>query len=66
MRDQTLASGLPMGFGLALTQNPSAMKWFTSLSKSAQDAIIERTHTIRSKEEMRAFINQLEPKGTES
>ncbi len=62
MNDQTLASGLPIGFGLALTQNQAAMKWFTSLSKSAQDAIVERTHTIRSKEEMRAFINQL---GTE-
>ena len=54
---------LPMGFGMALMRDPAAMQWFSDLSVSAQQAIVEHTHSIRSKEEMRAFVSRI---GTEA
>lgn len=53
---------IPMGLNAALMKNPTAFEWFSGLSAPAQQAIIERTHSIRSKEEMNAFVSQF---GTE-
>lgn len=65
MAYQDPMSELPMGFGMALMQDPQAMEWFSALSAAGQQAILERTHSIRSKEEMRAFVSQMgrEPSG---
>ncbi len=59
MAYQDPLSELPMGFGMALMQDPTAMEWFSALSAPAQQAILERTHSIRSKEEMKAFVSQM-------
>lgn len=52
---------LPMGFGMALVQDVTAMENFASLSPDAQRAIVEQTHGIRSKSEMQAFVRNLSP-----
>ena len=44
---------IPMGLGMALAENLNAMEYFASLSPAQQQAVIERTHQIRSKQEMR-------------
>lgn len=54
-----LMTELPMGFGMALAQNAQALNCFSNMSKSQQQAVIDKTHTIQSKEEMQAFVNHL-------
>lgn len=50
---------LPMGFGMALAQNKAAMKQFDSLSEVQKQAIIQRTHSVSSKQEMRQLVASL-------
>jgi hypothetical protein len=58
---QNFANGseIPMGLGMALAQNLPAMNRFASMSKAEQQAIIARTHSIGSKEEMQAYVQSL-------
>ena len=50
---------LPMGFSMALAQNEAAMKQFESLSEAQKQAVIQRTHSISSKQEMRQLVADL-------
>ena len=50
---------LPMGFGMALAQNEAAMKQFESLSAAQKQAVIQRTHSVSSKHEMRQLVADL-------
>ena len=50
---------LPMGFGMALAQNETAMKQFESLSETEKQAVLERTHSVRSKREMQMLVASL-------
>lgn len=50
---------LPMGLGMALVQNVSAMERFAELSPDEQRQIIDQTHTINSKSEMQSFVQSL-------
>lgn len=52
-------SDLPMGFGAALMQNANAMNYFTSLNDRRQKEIIEATHFIETKQEMKSFVANL-------
>ena len=57
---QNLTNGdVPLGLGMALAQNMTAMAYFSSLDAQQQQAIIEHTHQIRSKQEMQAYVNSL-------
>ena len=47
---------LPLGLGMALAQNESAMSAFESLSETEKRAFIQRTHSVRSKQEMRQLV----------
>lgn len=53
------SGGIPLGFGMALAQNSKAMEYFSSLSEQQRQAIIAGTHSISSKQEMRAYVNQM-------
>lgn len=50
---------LPLGFGFALAQNPDAMKNFASLSKAEQSELLQKAHTVSSKEEMQSLVDSL-------
>lgn len=52
-------SQLPLGLGMAFAQNLHAMNYFSNLSKEEQEEIINQTHEIRSKEEMKKFVSGL-------
>ena len=54
---------LPLGFGMALAQNEAAMKTFESFSEAEKEAIVQRTHQVNSKREMRSFVASLAGKG---
>ena len=48
---------LPLGFGMALAQHPEAR--FAALPEAEQQAIIDGAHAVRSKEEMRSYVERL-------
>lgn len=50
---------IPMGLGMALAQNDKAMERFTSLSPEERRKIIDHTHDIHSKQEMRQYVDNL-------
>lgn len=50
---------LPLGFGMALAQNETAMAKFESLSENEKKAIIQKTHKVTSKAEMKSLVNRL-------
>lgn len=50
---------LPLGFGMALAQNEAAMQRFEALSDAEKQAVIESTHNVGSKQEMRQLVDSL-------
>ncbi len=50
---------MPVGFSMALAQNPEAMQHFAMLSDDKKQEIIDGTHTINSKREMHEYVNKL-------
>lgn len=51
---------IPLGFGMALSKNPAAMSYFSTLTPAHRREIISHTHTIRSKEEMEKFVSEMD------
>ncbi len=51
---------IPLGFGMALAENSDAMSYFSTLTPAHRREIIAHTHTIRSKEEMKRFVSNLD------
>ena len=50
---------LPMGFGMALAKNPDAIQKFAMLSEDKKRAIIEGTHSVKSRAEMKDYVNSI-------
>ena len=50
---------MPIGFSMALAQNPAAMQKFATLSESKKQEIINGTHSVKSKQEMHEYVNRL-------
>lgn len=61
MKDRNLMDGIemPLGLGMALAQNVNAMNYFASLPDQKQQEIINRTHSIQSKQEMRKLVDNM-------
>jgi len=56
--NQIFTDDMPLGLGMALTQNPSALDRFQQLNDEEKRELIGSVHGIRSKEEMRAFVDR--------
>ncbi len=50
---------MPVGFSMALAQNPDAMQKFSTLSEDKKKQIIDGTHSVKSKQEMHEYVNKL-------
>ncbi len=50
---------MPVGFSMALAQNPEAMQKFALLSENEKKQIIDGTHSVKSKQEMHEYVNRL-------
>ena len=59
MSNYTNNPEIPMGLGMALAQNLDAMNRFAALPAEAKLRVIEGAHSIRSKEEMQAFMQSM-------
>lgn len=52
-------SGIPLGFGMALTMNPPAFNAYSNLTQEEKDALIERARHASSEEEMHEIVAKL-------
>ena len=59
MNNNSNQPDIPLGLGIALTQNPDAFTKFAALSNDGKLKIIEQTHSVNSKGEMRDFVDRL-------
>ncbi|MGN0612836.1 MAG: hypothetical protein ACI4JB_02970 [Porcipelethomonas sp.] len=50
---------IPMGFGMALAMNPEAMEKFALLPEKKKQAIINGTHAVSSRSEMRQYVENI-------
>lgn len=50
---------LPMGLGMALAQNMKALNRFSEMSEEERQKVINRTHQIHSKDEMRQLTERI-------
>lgn len=50
---------VPIGFGLALAANESAMRAYSAMSETEKQAIINKAHNVRSEKEMHNLVNAL-------
>ena len=50
---------MPLGLGMALSMNPQAMENFALLPESKKQEIINGTHSLSSKEEMRQYVEKI-------
>lgn len=50
---------MPVGFAMALAMNPDAMQKFGALSEEQKQQIIAGTHAVKSREEMRRYVDSL-------
>ncbi len=51
--------GVPLGFGMALAQNPDAMDVFSGLTHAQRQQVLQKSSRIRSKDEMRSYVDSL-------
>lgn len=52
-------NGLPLGLSFALAQNPDAMRIYASLPKERKSEILEKAHSVTSKEEMQSLVDSI-------
>ncbi len=57
--DGLFDAGIPLGFGMALAQNEKALGYFSRLEPEQKKRVIDGTHAIASKKEMRSYVDDL-------
>ena len=50
---------MTVGFAMALAMNPEAMQKFGTLSEEQKQQIIAGTHAVKSRDEMRHYVDSL-------
>ena len=55
---------LPLGFGMALAANGTALNRYAELSETEREHLIMRCKDARSKEEMQKIVNSILPSGS--
>lgn len=50
---------IPLGLGMAFSQNQQAMNYFSSLPEEEQKAVVDKAKSVKSKIEMQQFVSGL-------
>ena len=50
---------LPVGFGMALAQNQTALRKYEALTEVEKKTLMNRIHAVQSKAEMRQLVAEL-------
>ena len=53
---------LPLGFGMALAQNETALRRYAALSETEKIALMAQVHSVQSKAEMQQLVAELADK----
>ncbi len=56
--------GIPLGFGMALSQNQKALEKFSLLDEAAKNDYINKARGVSSKSEMRSLAEDIANTGT--
>lgn len=56
MKDLAENQGRTLGLGMALTQNVDAMNYFSSLTDSEKQAVIDGSRSLHSNQAMQAYV----------
>lgn len=51
---------LPMGFAMTLAQNDKALECYMNMSSAQKQDVLNRTSGIKTKKDMRKFVNNLD------
>lgn len=54
---------IPLGLGMVLMQNADAFFYFSGLDAEKQQKIIDNSHGIKSRDEMRSYVNSISSQG---
>lgn len=57
--ENDILKDLPLGFSLALAQNLNALDNFAAMPESKQKIVLDKIKHVKSKEEMRSYVNNL-------
>lgn len=55
---------MPIGFGLSLAANTKDMEAFSNMSDAMKTAAVEKSRTMKSREEMESYVNSLGEENT--
>ena len=58
IRKEPVFDDMPIGFGMELVRNPTAMNRFTQLSEEEKRSLVDGAFNVTSREEMRAYVEQ--------
>ena len=50
---------VPIGFGMALAMNPTALNAYSAMTEEQKQAILDKAHNARSEQEMHQIVNNL-------
>ena len=48
---------VPIGFGMALAMNPSALRAYSAMTEAQQQNILDKARNVRSEREMHRIVN---------
>lgn len=55
---------LPIGFGLSLAANERSMEAFAAMSDAQKEVAVEKSRSMRTREEMEQYVNSLSEKAS--
>ena len=50
---------VPLGFGMALAMNPTALNAYSSMTEAQKQAILNKAHNARSEKEMHQIVSSI-------
>ena len=50
---------VPIGFGMALAMNPTAMNTYSAMTEEQKQAVLDRAQNARSEAEMHSIVQSL-------
>lgn len=50
---------VPIGFGMALAMNPTALNAYSAMTEAQKQAVLSKAHNARSEQEMHQIVNSL-------
>lgn len=59
VKSNPLNAELPVGFGMALAQNESAMVNFSALALKQKQEVISRAKSMQSKTDMQRYVDEI-------